>query len=148
MITSSRVDNIKGFTLIELMIVVAIVGIIAAIAYPSYTEFVLKSGRSVAKAELTDASQILQRCFTVTNSYKPAADTCAAVDRIAGSYVTEDGFYTIAFSAQAVNSYTLTATPVVGARQAKDAKCSMFSLTNTGVKAATGSVADPSKECW
>jgi type IV pilus assembly protein PilE len=138
----------SGFTLIELMIAVAIVGIIAAIAYPSYTEFVLKSGRTVAKAELNDAAQVLQRCFTVTNSYKPADGTCAGVDRIAASYLTEDGFYTVALSAHTANSYTLTATPVAGSRQAKDTKCSAFSLTNTGVKSATGSLADPARECW
>src|SRR5690554_7773304 len=59
----------KGFTLLELMIVVAVVGILAAIAYPSYMDSVRKSNRADAKAALNDAAQQMQRCYTLNSSY-------------------------------------------------------------------------------
>ena len=59
----------KGFTLIELMIVVAVIAILAAIAYPSYQDSVRKSRRADAKAVVLNAAQILERCYTQNNVY-------------------------------------------------------------------------------
>ncbi len=126
-----------GFTLIELMIAVAVVAILAAIAYPNYTEHVRKGRRAEAKAAMGDAANRLERCFTRFNSY--AAAECAGV----GSGATENGYYALSISATA-RSFTLTATPQNA--QADDA-CGAFTLTHTGVRGL--SVTPPAgKVCW
>ena len=134
----------SGFTLIELMIVVAIIGIIAGIAYPSYMESVRKSNRADAKASMNDVAQRLQRCFTTYNAYDNA--NCAVATSLSGggAIASGEGMYSIT-AAVAATTYTLTATPVVGRSQAGDAKCTTFTLTQAGVRNATGS---DSANCW
>lgn len=120
----------KGFTLIELMITVAIFAIIVAIAYPSYLEQARKAKRSDGKAALADVAQVLERCRTNTNTYvncNPAT-------------VSAEGFYSIATSNVTANTYTLTATAQGG--QAADSYCASFVLTHTGSKTATNI------DCW
>lgn len=134
--------QLKGFTLIEVMIVVAILGILAGIAYPSYMESVRKSNRADAKASLNDTAQRLQRCFTAYSVYNHA--NCAVATSMAGGaeVISPEEFYAITGVILA-NTYTLTATPV-GA-QANDAKCTTFTLNNSGARGATGSDAN---NCW
>lgn len=132
----------SGFTLIELMIVVAIVGIISAIAYPSYMESVRKSNRSDAKAVLNDVAQRLQRCFTAYSAYNHAS--CGAAGSITGGNTVSsgEGFYTVS-GVLAATTYTLTATPQ--GSQTNDTKCTTFTLDEAGVRGATGS---DSGNCW
>lgn len=134
----------SGFTLIEIMIVVAIIGILAAFAYPAYMDTVRKSNRADAKAALSDVSQRLQRCFTAYSAYNDA--NCAVATEVAGAGITsQEGFYTIT-GVVAAGTYTLTATPVSGTTQAGDSgKCSTFTLTQAGAKGATGTEA---AHCW
>ncbi len=147
-------NGVRGFTLIELMIGVAIIGILAGIAYPSYLKQVQKSNRSDAKVALSDVAQRLQRCFTAHGRYNPAAGTCTVVDEIqgAGGITSTEGFYSVGIAAAgdlAAATYLLTATPVAGGRQDSDDDCDRFTLNQLGVRAAfkSGNV-DNTDNCW
>lgn len=130
----------SGFTLIEVMIVVAIVGILAAIAYPSYQENVRRANRTEATGILLEMAQMLERNFTESNSY---AITGAGDDfalPITQSPRTGMAKYTIGFSSDPTqNSYTLKAEPT--GMMANDT-CGTLTLTHTGVR---GADAD---NCW
>lgn len=127
-----------GFSLIELMVVVAIVAVLTAIAVPSYQEQVRKSRRAQAKADLVEYAQMAERFFTVNNTYAGFAVPVAQSPREAGSTAR----YTLA-TATTATTFTLTAT-ATGA-QASD-RCGNLSITNTGQKARTGSA--PLRDCW
>lgn len=134
----------KGFTLVELMLVVAIVGILATIAYPSYVQYVQKSRRAEARAALLGAAQALERYYTERNTY------LGAVLGSGGIYpdTSEHGFYALILVTPSATTYTLTATPQ-GA-QAGDA-CGNLSINEQGIKSCTGSLcgsASPPAECW
>jgi type IV pilus assembly protein PilE len=130
----------KGFTLIELMIVVAIIGILASIAYPSYLEYVKKSNRAEATVVLMESAQALERFYSVNGSYLDSGSVASVFPtNVPASGV---GNYTVAATG-ARNSFTLTATPT-GSMSGDD--CGNLSITHSGVKGASGSkgVAD----CW
>lgn len=135
----------KGFTLIELMIVVAIVGILSAIAYPSYTEYVQRGHRADARAGLLQAQLWLERGATATGVYPtvlPANLTWSA---------DTSKRYTIGLAAGNTNAaFTLTATPKNPGPQASD-KCGTYTLNNTGLRGANGKTSDQSGyniDCW
>ena len=127
----------KGFSLIELMIVVAIVGILGTVAMGMYRDNVISSNRTEGRSALQAAAGTLEKCRSLYGSYNHANCNYA-------NFTSESGLYGIT-SAIAATTFTLTATPVAGGRQADDTDCTTLTLDNTGLKGGTG--ADVT-ECW
>lgn len=128
----------SGFTLLELMITVVIVGILAAIAYPTFSEHLYHTRRSDGQAALMNLATYMEHYFTENNVYTNSFTNLGI------SNTSADGYYTLTITLPTQTSYLLTATPT-GA-QAGDTICTTLTLTNTNVKAATP-VAN-SLTCW
>lgn len=126
----------NGFTLIELMTVVIIVGILAAIAYPAYMNHLYKARRSDAQTALLNLSVLMEHYFTENNTYSGATLTGFGFS----SNLSPQGYYQLTIAPTAT-SYTLTATPVAGGPQAGDTSCPTLTLTSANVKG-------PSSTCW
>ena len=131
--------NLRGFTLVELMIVVAIVGILGAISMSFYGNYVTDANRTDGRMALTETAASLEKCKALYSIYNSA--NC----NVAFPVTSDEGLYTVAATAIAGPTFTLTATPVAGAYQAGDTDCTTLTLTSTGVEWGTG--ADIT-ECW
>ncbi|HSW17648.1 MAG TPA: type IV pilin protein [Ramlibacter sp.] len=114
----------RGFTLIELMIAIAVVGILMAIAYPSYTSAQIKNRRATAQAVLMDISQRQQQYLLDNRSY---SDTVAALNVSVPTGVTSYYTVTIVRGTATVPSYVATAAPIAGTSQASDGNLTIAS---------------------
>lgn len=125
--------QVRGFTLMELMIAVAIVGILSMVALPSYQNHMRKVRRSDAFQALTNAAHLQERWYTQNNSY---TGTIANV----GGSTTEKGYYTIAVTNPSCTTagistcFVMTATAVAGGPQAGDTGCTSLTITQAGLK--------------
>jgi type IV pilus assembly protein PilE len=126
----------RGFTLIEIMIVIAIIGIVITIGYPSLTEYVKKGRRTEVAGLLSEQAQILERFYSKNNMYTNATGLSAGND-----------FYTIT-PTLTDQTFLLTATRKAGSTMASD-KCGNFTLTNTGVRGMVNATSGlTTKDCW
>lgn len=133
----------QGFTLIEIMVVVAIVGLLGALALPSYNEYLRRGHRTQARADLLQAQQWLERAATAAGTYPTALP---AELTGAGNSAKR---YTIGFAPGNTNAaYTLTATP--RGAQAAD-RCGTYTLGHAGLRGANGKTAGQAgydADCW
>lgn len=139
---SPAVNLSSGFTLIELMIVVAVVAILAAIALPNFNESVRKSKRGQAKADMVELAQMAERYHSVQNSYVGFWGTVPATRKI--SPATGGTTAYLLQEVETANTFTLTAVPQNG--QVKDTRCGTLGLSNTGEKTKNGT--GVLSDCW
>jgi type IV pilus assembly protein PilE len=137
----------RGFTLLELMIVLVVMAILAAIAVPSYTKYGYRARRSDGQKLLISIANAQERYYALHNAYADLATIGYAASTTATS---EAGYYTASVAVTAVASldaqaYTATATPVPQGAQARDV-CGALTLTSTGVKAPAGTTSNGT--CW
>ena len=159
----------KGFTLIEMMITMAIIAILASVATMSYTKYVLRANRADAKIALMQLAQRQERYFTEKLEYAKdfdelleggdgapgdynTGDTDVWVDDSNGGYDASESDpkqdYKITLNRPSTSTFTLTA-EAVGTRQLKDTKCLKFIIDQTGKQTAKDDAgADESQECW
>lgn len=128
--------KLSGFTLIELMIVVAIVAILAAIAYPSYQEHVRKTRRAQAKTDMMETVQLAERHYSARNTYAGFTSVRS----------TQPNFYTVDLDGTPdATTFQLQAVPVDGSGQAND-KCGTLTLNQAGAKGQASGMTNA--DCW
>ncbi|MES2604460.1 MAG: type IV pilin protein [Pseudomonadota bacterium] len=140
-------SNTRGFTLVEMMIVIAIMGIIFAIAVPTYRRSILKSNRSDAQITLTQLATLEERYYFRENNYTGSfADIVTGAT--AGQPISSDeGHYSIALTLTGGGTgWSMTATAV--GDQLGDSECYKLTLTSLGAKTAVNSSNAASSVCW
>ncbi len=148
----SDARRMAGVTLLELLIAVALVGILTAIAVPSYRAYVVRANRSDAKIALLSLAAALERCYTRNNSYLDAPPNAACAVASSLPYTVTNGDYLISadptppapHSGINAQGFALIATPQ-GA-QAEDVTCGSFTLDDTSQRGVTGR--GLAGDCW
>lgn len=138
-----RLKQQAGFTLIELMIAVVIVGVLASLAFASYNKSVQKSRRSDAKLALTQAATLQEQWYFQFNSYTNDVTNLGSSD---ATLESPDGHYIVVVNTPTPDQYTLVATAV--GSQLADTECRTMTLFHTGQKTAATNLAAPSTVCW
>ena len=151
--TSSQTQ--KGFSLIELMISVAIVGIIASIAYPSYQGVVVSTNRGAAQADLMSLAAALERHKAAIFSYKAAADSAADTGKPSifhqhspSAELYANRKYDLYISASSGSTYAIEARPVTGTPQAGDGKVAFYSDGRRAWDANNNGTFSTTEYCW
>lgn len=139
----------SGFTLIEMMIVVAIVGILAAISYPSYRDYVERAGRADGKAKLLEIMQAQERFYSQNQTYTANLGAGGLGYGVAANaaVASDEGRYNItaAACAGAIASCVALTADAVG-QQASDTKCGDLTLDSRGTKGEGGTLTV--QDCW
>jgi type IV pilus assembly protein PilE len=141
----------RGVTLIELVIVMIIVGILAAVAIPTYRQYVMRSQRSDAKDALLALATQQEKFYLQCNTYATAiaAATNCGAGELQGTAVSKNGWYNLAIVGGNATSYTVSATAVAGENQFQDTACRSFSVTDRGIRTATDDGGgDNTATCW
>lgn len=146
---STPLKKYSGFSLLELLIAIVIVGILASVAYPSYVDALVKSKRRAAQACLSNYAQYMERYYTANMRYDENAagtdNTLPALDCATNQNTGED--YSYSLSAVARSTYSLSATPrATSVQSTRDSRCGTLTLNQAGTRGASGSAGVDS--CW
>jgi type IV pilus assembly protein PilE len=129
----------RGITLIELMMVVVIISILAAVSYPSYREFAARAKRNEAKAALLQIATNQERAYLQNNTFTLNLQTLGFPTT--PKFTTDTGSYEIEVTAANAGNFTATATYQLGGTESL--KCNVFTIDGRGVKTS-----DPDTDCW
>ncbi len=143
MVTVMLSPKFKGFTLVELMIVVSVVAVLVAVAVPSYKSHTRKACRNDAKSAILEIVARQEKHYFQFNTY---AESLADLNFLTAN-VSPEGCYELELDGcVGDNCYQVTATAV--GDQTRDTACASFTMNSIGVKSATGAIADPTAVCW
>jgi len=150
-IPTRRKHTGKGFTIIEVLVVVAILGILAAIAIPAYTKYVTNARRADGKSALVAAAQAMERYYT--NNYAYTNATIGPHDTDTIYEKSDSGYYILSFTTNGVNPdmnrYEIQAVVDPNGKQAGDTLCKTMTINQLGVKEAENDQnADTTDDCW
>ena len=134
----------RGFTLIELMIVVTIIGLLAAVAIPGYGQYVRRAHRSEGMAALSALAAAQEKFYLSNNTY-----TTDITGDLKMSDVTEHGYYTLKVTAADAAAFTAIAAPGSSSPQLEDTDCQVFTVNSAGSRTSTNaSSGDSTADCW
>jgi type IV pilus assembly protein PilE len=134
-------NDVRGLTLIELMIVIVVVAILATVAIPGYRQYVLRTNRTEAKRTLLNVAAAQEKFYLQNNTYAgPSALATAPPDGLGIPGTTEHGHYTVAIDAADAATFSATATAQGG--QAQDSRCASFTINQAAARTATNA------DCW
>ncbi|MDF1587693.1 MAG: type IV pilin protein [Gammaproteobacteria bacterium] len=147
--------TINGFTLTELMIVIAVIGILAAIALPAYQDYVKRAKRADAKAGLLSVQLAQEKhranCPVYASGFRATApadpDDYCPDNQIIHPTTSPDDIYTLSLSGTSATTYTATATPT-GTQLANDTECANFIINADNVQSVSGTLSANPESCW
>lgn len=153
----------EGFTLVELIVVMLIAGVLAAIAIPAYTSYVLKSHRTDAKSALLDMASLEERYYSINNAYSSTPSdlgyACTTPFASCSAFSVGSGYYQITalttLAATAPTSSTSMGTPATytitaqaTGNQTKDTECYQFTVNSAGQQTSVNSSSTATTDCW
>ena len=145
---ATLLKKMRGVTLVELMVVIAVVGTLAAIAVPTYRRYLLRSQRSEAKISLMQIQTAQEKYYQQYNAYTSNLTAAVNAGGLGLQNQSETGKYNLAISTFPADgqSYTATATPRPGGGQTDDTPCGNFTITNRAVRGVSGGYGP--EMCW
>jgi type IV pilus assembly protein PilE len=142
-----RHRTIAGFTLLELVIALAIVSVLAAIAYPAFKQRVVNGRRADGSTALLDLANRMEQYYANNNTFATATIAGGTSTDVLSSSASNQGYYTLSITAQAKDTYTIKATRT--GQQTNDTQCGDFTLTSAGVKAIVNNASGFTvARCW